>query len=101
MALATFEQISLHPTTRKMSGVVVTRAGLAAPLDADHYDRLIDKPMWVRQRARTAQHIKATRREYVATETRVPKAYRQPDLRQRIAAARLALSSGGPPPRDD
>lgn len=50
------------------------RVGLAARLDADrellarldddHYDGLVDKAMWVRQRARIAERIEQTRRGY-------------------------------------
>lgn len=76
--LATFEQISLAPAQRSTSGVdQKARSGLAAVLDADrerlaqldddHYDGLIDKAMWVRQRARIAERIERTRREYAAT----------------------------------
>ncbi|MCQ9367590.1 recombinase family protein [Brevibacterium sp. 50QC2O2] len=76
--LATFEQITLGPTTRQSSrGDLTARVGLAATLDADrdrlaqldddHYDGLIDKAMWVRQRARIAERIERTRREYTAT----------------------------------
>lgn len=76
--LATFEQITLDPTQRHASGPdQAARVGLAATLDADrarlaqldddHYDGLIDKAMWVRQRARIAERIERTRREYAAT----------------------------------
>ncbi|MDK9294597.1 recombinase family protein [Propionibacterium freudenreichii] len=76
--LATFEQITLDPTKRQASGTgLAARVGLAATLDADrerlaqldddHYDGLIDKAMWVRQRARIAERIEATRREYTTT----------------------------------
>lgn len=76
--LATFEQITLHPTQRQASGTdLAARVGLTATLEADrerlaqldddHYDGLIDKAMWVRQRARIAERIEATRREYTAT----------------------------------
>ncbi|WP_448262788.1 recombinase family protein [Microbacterium aurum] len=76
--LATFEQITLHPTKRsKSDGDLAARVGLAATLDADrerlarldddYYDGLIDKAMWVRQRARIAERIEAIRREYAAT----------------------------------
>lgn len=76
--MATFEQITLNPTTRtRPSTDPGTRVGLAVRLDADrerlaqldddHYDGLIDKTMWVRQRARIAERIEATRREYTAT----------------------------------
>ncbi|RXW33489.1 recombinase family protein [Propioniciclava flava] len=75
--LATFEQITLNPTTRtRPNADVGARVGLTARLDADrerlarldddHYDGLIDKAMWVRQRARIAERIEATRREYAA-----------------------------------
>ena len=75
--LATFEQITLAPSKREAPGAdVAARVGLAARLDADrerlgrldddHYDGLIDKAMWVRQRARIAERIEATRREYAA-----------------------------------
>ncbi|ATH97385.1 MULTISPECIES: recombinase family protein [Dermabacter] len=75
--LATFEQITLHPKERqRSSGDLVARVGLTAMLDADrerlarldddYYDGLIDKAMWVRQRARIAERIEATRREYTA-----------------------------------
>lgn len=75
--LATFEQITLHPTKRNESGTdLAARVGLAATLDADrerlarldddYYDGLIDKAMWVRQRARIAERIERTRREYTA-----------------------------------
>ena len=81
--LATFEQITLHPTKRNTPGVDGTaRVGLAATLDADrerlaqldddHYDGLIDKAMWVRQRARIAERIERTRREYTATMPEQP-----------------------------
>ncbi|HIY64827.1 MAG TPA: recombinase family protein [Candidatus Agrococcus pullicola] len=76
--LATFEQITLNPTKRSSSdGDLAARVGLTATLDADrerlgrldddYYDGLIDKAMWVRQRARIAERIEATRREYTAT----------------------------------
>ena len=76
--LATFEQITVSPTTNRTSGSdLAVRVGLTATLDADrerlarldddYYDGLIDKPMWVRQRARIAERIEATRREYTAT----------------------------------
>lgn len=76
--LATFEQITLSPSKHKKSDVDrAARVGLAATLDADrerlarldddHYDGLIDKAMWVRQRGRIAERIEATRREYTAT----------------------------------
>ena len=76
--LATFEQITLHPTKHRSSGSdLAARVGLAATLDQDrerlarldddYYDGLIDKAMWVRQRARIAERIEATRREYTAT----------------------------------
>lgn len=75
--LAAFEQITLSPFTRTASATDQTvRVGLAARLDADrerlaqldddHYDGLIDKAMWVRQRARIAERIEQTRREYTA-----------------------------------
>ena len=75
--LAAFEQITLSPYTRTAPGTDHTaRVGLAARLDADrerlaqldddHYDGLIDKAMWVRQRARIAERIEQTRREYTA-----------------------------------
>lgn len=75
--LAAFEQITLTPTIRTTSAADQTaRVGLAARIDADrellarldddHYDGLIDKAMWVRQRARIAERIEATRREYTA-----------------------------------
>ena len=75
--LATFEQITLNPTTRRTpSADAGARVGLAARLDADrerlarldddHYDGLIDKAMWVRQRTRIAERIEAKRREYAA-----------------------------------
>ncbi|RCS62089.1 recombinase family protein [Microbacterium sp. JB110] len=75
--LATFEQITLNPMTRtRPSADAGVRVGLTAKLDADrerlarldddHYDGLIDKAMWVRQRARIAERIEATRREYAA-----------------------------------
>lgn len=75
--LATFEQITLNPATRSQPSTdLASRVGLAAKLDADrerlaqldddHYDGLIDKAMWVRQRARIAERIEATRREYTA-----------------------------------
>lgn len=76
--LATFEQITLSPTKRKKPDVDrAARVGLAATLEADrerlarldddHYDGLIDKAMWVRQRARIAERIERTRRQYAAT----------------------------------
>jgi hypothetical protein len=76
--LGTFEQITLTPATRPNPAKdQAARAGLAAALDADrerlarldddHYDGLIDKQMWVRQRARIADRIDKTRREYAAT----------------------------------
>lgn len=76
--LATFEQITLDPTKRQAPDTdLAARVGLAATLDADrerlaqldddHYDGLIDKAMWVRQRARIAERIERTRREYTAT----------------------------------
>lgn len=75
--LATFEQITLAPSKRATPSVDAgARVGLAARLDADrerlarldddHYDGLIDKAMWVRQRARIAERIEVTRREYAA-----------------------------------
>lgn len=75
--LATFEQITLSPSKRATPVADVgARVGLAARLDADqerlarldddHYDGLIDKAMWVRQRARIAERIEHTRREYAA-----------------------------------
>lgn len=55
---------------------LAARVGLAATLDQDrerlarldddYYDGLIDKAMWVRQRARIAEWIEVTRREYNA-----------------------------------
>ncbi|GAA1370072.1 recombinase family protein [Brevibacterium luteolum] len=76
--LATFAQITLHPSSRQSSDSgLAARVGLTATLDADrerlarldddYYDGLIDKAMWVRQRARIAERIDATRREYAAT----------------------------------
>ncbi|SJN34383.1 Mobile element protein [Microbacterium esteraromaticum] len=75
--LATFEQITISPTKRSKSDGDLARVGLTATLDADrerlarldddYYDGLIDKAMWVRQRARIAERIEATRREYTAT----------------------------------
>ncbi len=76
--LATFEQITLNPTKRNEGGTdLAARVGLAATLDADrerlaqldddYYDGLIDKAMWVRQRARIAERIERARREYTAT----------------------------------
>ena len=81
--LATFEQITLHPTKHRISGSdLAARVGLAATLDKDrerlarldddYYDGLIDKAMWVRQRARIAERIEATRREYTATMPEQP-----------------------------
>lgn len=74
--LAAFEQITLSPHTRTPAADQTVRVGLAARLDADrellarldddHYDGLIDKAMWVRQRARIAERVEATRREYTA-----------------------------------
>ncbi|WP_067191783.1 recombinase family protein [Micrococcus lylae] len=75
--LATFEQITLSPSKRAKPGAdVAARVGLAATLEADrerlaqldddHYDGLIDRAMWVRQRARIADRIERTRREYAA-----------------------------------
>jgi len=75
--LATFQQITVAPTTRSGSSTdLSSRVGLAARLDADrdrlaqldddHYDGLIDKAMWIRQRARIAERIERTRREYTA-----------------------------------
>ncbi|WP_454159081.1 recombinase family protein [Microbacterium lacticum] len=75
--LAAFEQITLSPFTRAASSADQTaRVGLATRLDADrerlaqldddHYDGLIDKVMWVRQRTRIAEWIEQTRREYTA-----------------------------------
>lgn len=75
--LAAFEQITLSPHARTTTVEDQTaRVGLAARLDADrellarldddHYDGLIDKAMWVRQRARIAERIEQTRREYTA-----------------------------------
>ncbi|MDO4259020.1 MAG: recombinase family protein [Actinomycetaceae bacterium] len=75
--LATFEQITLNPSKPATpSADAGVRVGLAARLDADrerlakldddYYDGLIDKAMWVRQRARIAERIEATRREYTA-----------------------------------
>ncbi len=75
--LATFEQITLSPSRRPTPGAdQAARVGLAAALEADrerlaqldddHYDGLIDKAMWVRQRARIAERIERTRREYTA-----------------------------------
>jgi hypothetical protein len=73
--LATFEHIALTPSKRTNTEAdQAARVGLAATLDADraalarldddHYDGLIDKQMWVRQRARIAERIEKTRREY-------------------------------------
>ena len=75
--LATFEQITFHPAKRQASDTgLAARVGLAATLEADrerlarldddYYDGLIDKAMWVRQRARIAERIEATRRQYTA-----------------------------------
>ena len=75
--LATFEQVTVHPEERRKSdGDLAARVGLTATLEADrerlarldddYYDSLIDKAMWVRQRARIAERIEATRREYTA-----------------------------------
>lgn len=93
--LATFEQITLHPSTRTRSTADVgARVGLAARLDADrkrlarldddHYDGLIDKAMWVRQRARIAERIEATRREYVAA---LPEQHAGPSIDMTTVAA--------------
>ncbi|OAV62977.1 recombinase family protein [Enteractinococcus helveticum] len=76
--LETFEQITLSPAKREASGADLaarvgverrgeTDRGRLAQLDDDHYDGLIDKPMWVRQRTRIAERIERTRREYAAT----------------------------------
>ncbi|MFC0581734.1 recombinase family protein [Micrococcoides hystricis] len=75
--LATFKQITLHPTKHRTSGSdLAARIGLVATLDQDrerlgrldddYYDGLIDKAMWVRQRARIAERIEATRRQHAA-----------------------------------
>ena len=75
--LATFELFLLNPTKRQATGGDLTvRVGLAATLDADrerlaqlnddHYDGLIDKVVWVRQRARVAETIEVTRRAQLA-----------------------------------
>lgn len=75
--LATFEQITLNPSTRSQPNTdLASRVGLAARLDTDrerlaqldddHYDGLIDKAMSVRQRARIAERIEQTRCEYAA-----------------------------------
>ena len=93
--LATFEQITLNPTKRRAPGGDLTaRVGLAATLDADrerlaqldddHYDGLIDKAMWVRQRARIAERIEATRREYAAA---VPEQHVGPSIDMTTVAA--------------
>ena len=76
--LATFEQISLDPTKHRRADVdQAARAGITARLDADrerlarldddHYDGLIDKAMWIRQRTRITGRIETARREYAAT----------------------------------
>ena len=75
--LATFKQILLNPTKRQATGGGLTARGrLTATLDADrerlvhlndgHYDGLVDKVMRVRQRARVAGRIEATRRAQLA-----------------------------------
>ncbi|MFC6356075.1 zinc ribbon domain-containing protein [Luethyella okanaganae] len=75
--LAAFEQITLGPARRATPAAdPAARVGLAtrldidrerlARLDDDHYDGLIDKAMWVHQRARIAERIERTRREYNA-----------------------------------
>ena len=77
--LAVFARISLDPARRrgKSKADQVARAVLGAELesdrarlaklDDDHYDGLIDKASWVRQRARIAERIEKTRRDYQAT----------------------------------
>ncbi|MCL2465573.1 MAG: recombinase family protein, partial [Micrococcales bacterium] len=77
--LAVFARISLDPARRRSRSKAgqVARAVLGAELesdrarlaklDDDHYDGLIDKASWVRQRARIAERIEKTRRDYQAT----------------------------------
>jgi hypothetical protein len=76
--LAVFSRISLDPAKRRGRGKAaqVARAALGAELEADrarlarldddHYDGLIDRASWVRQRARIAGRIEKTRREHQA-----------------------------------
>jgi hypothetical protein len=75
--LAVFAQISLTPARRTDAAASQSvRTGLAASLDADratlaqldddHYDGLIDRATWVRQRSRIAERIEKTRRDYAA-----------------------------------
>jgi hypothetical protein len=74
--LAVFAQIAVTPAKPRRSKGQAARAGLAAALDSDrarlarldddHYDGLIDRAAWVRQRARIADRIEKTRREYTA-----------------------------------
>jgi hypothetical protein len=75
--LAVFARITLDPS-RRADGTkdATARAGLAAVLDADrarlarldddHYDGLIDRASWVRQRARIAERVEKARRDYQA-----------------------------------
>ncbi|MDR3360680.1 MAG: recombinase family protein [Bifidobacteriaceae bacterium] len=76
--LAVFEQISLDPKHRRrgpgagraaradLAAVLESDRARLARLDDDHYDGLIDRAGWVRQRARIAERIEKTRREYTA-----------------------------------
>ncbi|MDR1635583.1 MAG: recombinase family protein [Bifidobacteriaceae bacterium] len=76
--LAVFARVSPDPKRRRDRSEAgrVARAALGteleadrarlARLDDDHYDGLIDKASWVRQRARIAQRMDKTRRERAA-----------------------------------
>jgi hypothetical protein len=75
--LAVFARITLDPASRaEPANDQAARAGLAAALDADrarlarldddHYDGLIDRAAWVRQRARIAERVEKARRDYQA-----------------------------------
>ncbi|MDR1186115.1 MAG: recombinase family protein [Bifidobacteriaceae bacterium] len=76
--LAVFSQISAEPGKRSGRDKTdrAARAGLAAALesdrarlarlDDDHYDGLIDRAAWVRQRARIAERIEKARHDYQA-----------------------------------
>jgi len=74
--LAVFAQIAHNRGKRTRNTDHTARTGLAAALesdraklaqlDDDHYDGLIERAAWVRQRARIADRIEKTRHEYQA-----------------------------------
>lgn len=83
--LSVFTRIALTPATRKARtshGDAGKREELAALLDSDrttldrldddHYDGIIDRPTWLRQRSRLIERIGARQRQYQEQLARVP-----------------------------